>query len=331
MPAVRAQRLCSARVLGNRGATIGGLGAPHGRPSTSRSGTHLQSQVLVPPGRPPSGTDEAADPITSTLPVMAGVTFEDLVQRLTPEALKLLEDMAGAHLESTGDRMFLRADSAAGTHMIFTGDGSRRQFNDFDGGAVEDLISWCFLHLSYGGRRGTPNYRLSGEALRFYRWLMQRQGSAVAQVEEEVRRVAEGSGFAEAHPGGAHHLREAFELLWAGRTDEQVVSEIGDHLRKALMDVTTDVVGPDNLGGQEKPIQRLKSRLEELHVPRREADVLVHIVELARVVLRLDHRLNHIRDEADQGEPGASWEEIRRATFTTALVCYELDRLRSQG
>ena len=29
----------------------------------------------------------------------------------------------------------------------------------------------------------------------------------------------------------------------------------------------------------------------------------------------------------DLGEPGASWEEIRRAAFVTAFVCYELDRL----
>ena len=56
----------------------------------------------------------------------------------------------------------------------------------------------------------------------------------------------------------------------------------------------------------------------------------MQVVELARVVLRLDHRLNHIRDEADQREPDASWEEVRRATFTTTLACYELDRLRQR-
>ena len=258
--------------------------------------------------------------------MMTEVLFDDLAQRLTPEALELFEEMASAHLESTGDRMFIRSDSMGGTHMIFTGEGSSRQFANFDGGAVQDLLSWGLLYQDYS-RRGTPNYRLTGEALRFYRWLMQSRGSAVEQVEQQVRRVAEGSDFAEAHPGAAHHLREAFELLWSGRTDERVVSEIGDHLRKALMDATTDVVGPDAGGEQEKPIQRLKAHLHGLHLPVREADVVAQVVELARVVLRLDHRLNHIRDEADQGEPAASWEEIRRATFATALACYELDRL----
>ena len=94
------------------------------------------------------------------------------------------------------------------------------------------------------------------------------------------------------------------------------------------MDTTTDVVGVGTGGTQEKPIQRLRDLFSTLNVPAREADVLTQVVELARVVLRLDHRLNHIRDEADQGESPASWEEVRRAAFTTALACYELDRLR---
>ncbi len=94
------------------------------------------------------------------------------------------------------------------------------------------------------------------------------------------------------------------------------------------MDTTSDVVGPDDGGQQEQPIQRLKAHLGGLPLTAREGDVLAQVVELARVALRLDHRLNHIRDEADQGEPAATWEEIRRAAFATALTCYELDRLR---
>lgn len=260
---------------------------------------------------------------------MRDVDFDDLAQRLTPEALELFEKMASAHLESTGDRMFIRADSAAGTHMIFTGEGSSRQFSNFDGGAVQDLLAWNLLHLDYN-RRGTPNYRVTGEALRFYRWLMQSKGSAIDQVEHHVRRVTDASIFATAHPGSAYHLREAFGLLWSERTDEQIVSEIGDHLRKALIDATTDVVGAEAGSEQEKPIQRLRAHVGRLLLPAREAEVLVQVVELARVVLRLDHRLNHIRDEADQGEPQVSWEETRRAAFATAFACYELDRLRQR-
>jgi hypothetical protein len=42
---------------------------------------------------------------------MTDVPFEDLAERLSPESLELFEEMAAAHLESTGDRMFIRADT----------------------------------------------------------------------------------------------------------------------------------------------------------------------------------------------------------------------------
>ena len=157
--------------------------------------------------------------------LMNDISFEDLAGRLTPEALALFREMAAAHIESTGDRLFISADTMGGTHMIFTGEGSHRQFSGFDGGAVEDLVDWRLLRVSYSSM-GTANYRVTGEAQRFYGWLMQSEGSAVEQVEEEAHRVTSGLEYASRHQGAAHHLSEAFELLWGGRTDHQVVSEI---------------------------------------------------------------------------------------------------------
>ena len=81
---------------------------------------------------------------------------------------------------------------------------------------------------------------------------------------------------------------------------------------------------------QEKPIERLRSHLAVMPIPEREAAALEQVVELALTVLRLDHRLNHIRDEADKNQPAATWEEVRRAAFLTAVACYELDRLRQR-
>lgn len=260
---------------------------------------------------------------------MNQISFEELAGRLTPEALDLLREMAAAHLESTGDRLFISTHAfGSGTHLHFLGKGSNRQFSGVDEGALNDLAGWDLLHIGYG-ERGSPNYRVTGEAQRFYRWLMENEGSPIEQVEEEIQRVTSGSEYAKDHPGAAHHLHEAFELLWNGQVDDRVVSEIGDHLRKALMDATNDVVGAGTEGRQENPIDRLRSHLERMNLPSREAEVLSQVVELARVVLRLDHRLNHVRDESDKGEPDVSWDEIRRAAFTTAFACFELDRLRN--
>jgi hypothetical protein len=255
------------------------------------------------------------------------ITYEDLSDRLTPEARELFAEMVAAHLEAgSGDRLFIRCDTMDGTGLIFTGgSGSRRSWDGFDGGAIEDLVSYGLLHLGFA-RSGTPNYRITGDALHFHRWLMEQAGSPLDQLEAAIHHSLDSDGFARAHAGCAHHLNEAFGLLWSGREGDQVVSEIGDHLRKALMDVVADVIGIASDGQKERPIQALEAWLQSSAVRVREAAVLGALVEFARVSLRLDHRLNHVRDEADKGEAASSWDEVRRAAFATALVCYELDR-----
>lgn len=112
---------------------------------------------------------------------MAGITYEALASRLTPDAKNLFTEMATAHVAAgNGDRLFIRADSMGGTGMIFTGQGRRQNWENFDGSALDDLVAYGLLHLGFGGR-GSPNYRLAGEGLHFYRWLMSREGEPMAQ------------------------------------------------------------------------------------------------------------------------------------------------------
>ena len=258
---------------------------------------------------------------------MSQIVFDDLAKSLTPQALDLFRGMAATHLESTGNRLFGLNPSFSGTDLDFLGKGSNRRFSEVDESALADLTDQGLLRIDYG-EMGSPNYRVTGEGLSFYRSLMHSEGSAVDQTEAQIRRLTSGAEYAKAHPGAAQHLRKAFELLWGVQTGDPVVSEVGDHLRKALMDATTDLVGPEADGRQEKPIERLRLHLKELDLPSREAEVVSRVVELAQAVLRLDQRLDHIRDEADKGKPSASWEEIRRAAFATVFACYELDRLQ---
>ncbi len=260
---------------------------------------------------------------------MLTIEYEDLADRLTDEAQELFCEMCSAHVDAgSGDRLFIRSDTMSGTGLIFSGGDIRRDWHGFDGGAIEDLASYGLLHTGYSSR-GTPNYRLSGEGQRFYRWLMGQRGAPITQAETEVQHLLAGEQFASGHPSGAHHLGEAFSLLWSGETDDKTVSEIGDHLRKAIMDITSDVAGADG-GNQEKPIQRLAARLQSASgLSEREAAALTQLVELGRAVFHLDQRLNHIRDESDKGQPLRAWDEVRRAAFLTAFICYELDRLPS--
>ena len=84
-----------------------------------------------------------------------------------------------------------------------------------DKGALDDLANCGLLHVDFN-KRGNPVYRVSADGQRFYKRLMQSKGAAPSQVEDEVRRDVAGAEYAEAFPGSAHHLHEAFGLLWSG-------------------------------------------------------------------------------------------------------------------
>lgn len=258
-----------------------------------------------------------------------GLSYEVVADRLTAEASALFRDMVAVHLEvGRGDRRFMFWEAMQGNGLVFVAEqGRKREWSNIDPGALDDLRVYGLLSVKYSsGRSRTPNYRITGEGLAFHRWWMAKQGSALDQVDTDVRRVIEGEAFAAKHAGAAHHLRKAFALLWHDRLDDQAVSELGDHLRKALMDTVTDVAG-DAPGKQEKPIERLREWISGRDVNERERAVLDALFELARATLRLDHRLNHIRDEADLDQPPASKAELRRAAFITALVCDQLSSL----
>lgn len=253
------------------------------------------------------------------------VTFGHAADRLEQGALDLFCQMAEVHLGASGERMFFHSVTFGGGYLDFAGDGTDLSLDDVDSGLLKELERYGFLASEQ--KPTSTAYRVTGDGLAFYKWYREQQGAAVAQVEDVVRQLLDGPAFAAAHPGSAHHLNEALALLWQDRTDEQVVSEIGDHLRKALMDVVTDVVGDDG-GKAEMPIPRLKEWVAARpELQERERVVLDALVELADKVLRLDHRANHVRDEADKGVPPPSRAELRRAAFLTATVCYEIAQL----
>ena len=67
---------------------------------------------------------------------MSQIPFDDLADRLVPEALDLFRAMAAAHLGSTGNRLFLLTSAFSGTDLDFQGKGSNRQFSGVDEGAL---------------------------------------------------------------------------------------------------------------------------------------------------------------------------------------------------
>lgn len=256
------------------------------------------------------------------------MSYEDAAARLTPEALDLFRRMVACHLKASGTREFmvlsyLGPDSP---HLLFHGEGANETLTGIDEGALQDLANYGLVQVARYSGRGEPTYRIGAEGLAFQKWLLAREGTAIEQTEIMVRTILDGRSFAAEHAHAAHHLNEAFDLLLSGRVDTQTVSEVGDHLRKALMDVTSDIVGLDD-GRQEYPIERLKKWLSDRSLKDRERLVIERLIDLADATLSLDHRLNHVRDESDRGRPEPTWPEMRRAAWTTAMVCAELAQL----
>lgn len=256
-------------------------------------------------------------------------TFEDLFARLSSDAIDLFTKMAEihmAHLADAGDNLFLMGMDFGGGQLVFTGPSSENIPN-VRSAALNDLSSQGLLYRG-APRHRSDNFTVTGTGENFFQWLKQRNGIAIDQVAEVAQRNLSGAGFAERNPGASKALNDAFELLWESSTDDQAVQTIGGHLRTAIQHTVSTVIGPDADGKRENPIGVLKDYGEALELPDREAKVLVRLVELAGAVLSLDQRLNHILDEVDKARPPASWDEMRRAAFITAVTCNEIDLLR---
>lgn len=248
---------------------------------------------------------------------MAGLTAEELADRLTPEAEELFCAMVEAHLASTSSRRnFLLAGTLQSDFLIFSGGAFERQ--EVQKFALDDLVSYGLLRMGYGSK-GSPHYTVSGESLRFYRALKQLRGKPVDSIEQVVRHLVDGPAFAKAYGSASEHVAEALALLWSDRTDVVTVSDLGGHLRSAVIDTVAGVTGSPVPNVEDIRAQLaawLKGRTED-----REAALLVEVVETA---FKLDQRLTHVRDEVGKGAAPPTWNELRRAAFATVFACYEL-------
>lgn len=255
-----------------------------------------------------------------------GVSYETVRQRLSGEPLTFFKEMVEAHLAASGERRFFLSRTLGGT-SLFLSSAPRRDWDDVDGGVLDDLVGYGLL--GFRQPSNAPIYTVTAEGTAFYRWLMEQEGAPIEQPEESAVRFVEGHDFSRRHPGCSEHLGEALNLLRADRTDEQTVSALGGHLRNAIFDLASDLVGGDTGYNREKPIAPLKRAVQESSVSERERAVLDALVELLVAVLALDQRTTHIRDESDKGVPLRGWDEVRRAVHTTTFVCAELDRALS--
>jgi hypothetical protein len=260
---------------------------------------------------------------TLSLPSLV-MLFTEIHAQLLAEVEELFCDMVGAHLQGESrDRDFFLVIAGGGPYLHGPHSWGSRSVADGD---LDDLVGKGLLRRRSTGSRHNLRFGVTGDGVRYYRWLMNQRGSPVDQVEYVVRRTMDGAAFANAHADASKRLAAAFELLWTGAEGPEAIRQIGEHLRAALQCMTTDLVG--GIGSNEQVAPRLRELVQHLDVGHREADLLEALVEFVDKATRLDQRLAHNKDEADKGRPVRSFAEVRRAAFATAMACYELHSLR---
>jgi hypothetical protein len=273
-----------------------------------------------------SPPDHGNSPTTSrtlSLPSLV-MLFTEIHAQLLPEVEELFCDNVGAHLQvELRDRDFFLVIAGGGPSLHGPKSWTSHSVAEGD---LDDQAGKGLLRRRSTGTRHSWRFGVTGDGVRYYRWLMNQRGSPVDQVEYVVRRTMDGAAFANAHPDASKRLAAAFELLWTGAEGPEVIRQIGEHLRSALQCMTTDLVG--GTGGNEQVTPRLREHVRQLGIGQRESELLEALVEYADKAIRLDQRLAHSKDEADKGLPIRSFDEARRTAFATAMVCYELHSLR---
>ena len=184
--------------------------------------------------------------------------FTEIRAQLLAEVEDLFCDMVIGHLQGgSRDRDFFLV-MAGGRPSLHGGPtwGSRSVAE----GDLDDLVGKGLLRRRSTGSRHNWRFGVTGDGVRYYRWLMKQRGSPVDQVEYVVRRTMDGAVFANSHADASKRLAAAFELLWTGAEGPEVIRQIGEHLRAAFQCMTTDLVG--GIGPNEQVAPRCVNRCD---------------------------------------------------------------------
>ena len=249
-----------------------------------------------------------------------GVTFEEVRDWLArnPDLDDVFRQVFDA---DAGTGAWFQGIPTFGSDSILSSVGATIQTERSSSSVLSDLSSRGLLRVRRHDRRGDPQYELTADARDFELW---RRGlpSPIEQVERAVVQLVDDAGFAERHPSAAKHLRTAFEMLSTRGLDLADTTIVGDHLRKALIDVAGAAA---NLQSPDENLERVLRRPRVAATERADAATAM-LIDLTLAVIHLGHAIEHVRDEINEQRLPADFETMRRAAFLTAVCCYELDR-----
>ena len=235
-----------------------------------------------------------------------------------PDALALFERLVQARANEPDEPAIMEITYGNGTSLI----AGSYNLGDIRSSSLNDLVDHGLLRVTRYGSRGDRVLEVSSGGMAFNRWLQSERGAPIERVVQDAIKLVDGPAFARACPSAAKHLEEAFALLVADRLDVPALTELGTHLRSALIDAVATARGNEQ---PDEDVERATKATRKAAAERGD-DATMALVDLARAVLRLDHGVTHNRDEQHQGRPIADLATAHRAAYLTAVCCYELVR-----
>lgn len=207
------------------------------------------------------------------------------------------------------------------------GQGGQREVLASD---LQRLAYLGLLTITDRGKRGSFFFfYVAAAGFEHYKQLKTRADEPARQVEDDVRSLLSGARFRSIYGAAYARWSEAVDLLW-GADSERELTTIGFKLRESMQAFATELVArhkpTDVTDDPEMTLDRVLAvlRTQRPLLGETRGDLLDALFHYWRASVKLVQRQTH--GARRDGEP-LSWEDVRRALLSTAVVMVELARV----
>ena len=255
------------------------------------------------------------------------MTYEEVAELLDVPTRRVFTSLVEHHLQHLDEGCeFMFIKTMGGGFLRST--AGALSIDGFNDGRIRELLR-LNLVSEIGYSKNATRFEVTAQSVKFYRYLQQQVGEVVDQVtQSSFHETSDGTRFARHHPEAARRLRTARDLLAIESDLKTTATDIGPHLRAALLDVaSTKLI--DFEGSPERSIDELVRRTCGRHEHADPATAL--LAQYAQEVLRQAQRLTHLKDEEHKERALTGWKELQRSVRLATVACAELAALELVG
>lgn len=175
---------------------------------------------------------------------------------------------------------------------------------------------------------GNREYWITPLGYRYYEHLKTRDAEPIEQVEREIRRLVESTGFADRYPESQARWLAAARALWTADSAKEA-STVGHLCREAMQAFATELIAhyevEDADSNPAHDVARVRAVLTTVGARLSSAErglldaLLAYWGSVSDLVQRQEHGAQRERERL-------AWEDSRRVVFQTAVLFYEVDQ-----